>query len=212
MEWGKFIELTSKLPVIETELLLPGVSNPAPAKVQVSRWEKAGKIIQLKRGVYVLADVYRKTPVYEPYIASLLKKPSYISLEKALEYHNLIPEGVAVYTSVTPKRQAKFTSRIGTFLYRHIQNSLFWGYESVTVNKQTAFIARPEKALLDLVYLNNIKASSEYFQGLRLQNTEEINQGVLLEYAKKFKKPGILKAAKVINKYIQSYSEEENLL
>jgi len=212
MEWVKFIEFISELPVIDTELLLVGVLDPASVKVQISRWKKAGKLIQLKRGVYVLAEIYRKSAVYEPYIASLLKKPSYISLEKALEYHNLIPEGVTVYTSVTPKRQAKFTSKIGIFLYRHIKAGLFWGYESVTVNKQAAFIARPEKALLDLVYLNNIKVSPEYFQELRLQNTQKINQNRLFEYAEKFKKPGILTAAKVIKEYIQSYREEEKLL
>lgn len=212
MKWEEFINLTSGLPSIDTEFLLSGVSNPKPVKVQISRWEKAGKLIQLRRGIYLLSDAYRKTEVYDPYIASLLKKPSYISLEKALEYHGLIPEAVAVYTSVTPKRQAKFSSKVGVFLYRHIKNSLFWGYESVTVNKQTAFIATPEKALLDLIYLNNIKTSSEYLEELRLQNVSKISLDRLFEYAKKFKKPGILHSAQIIRKYIQSYKEEEKVL
>ena len=212
MKWEEFIKITSGLPVIDTEILLAGVPNPRPAKVQISRWEKSSKLIQLKRGLYLLADAYRKTEVYEPHIASLLKKPSYISLEKALEYHGLIPEAVAVWTSVTPKRQAKFTSKIGAFLYRHIKNALFWGYESVTVNKQTAFFAAPEKALLDLIYLNDIKISSEYLEELRLQNVTKINPDKLFEYAQKFKKPGILHAAEIIKKYIQFYKEEEKAL
>ncbi len=212
MEWEKFIEFTTGLPVINTELLLAGVSNTVPIKVQISRWQKSGKLIQLKRGVYVLSDIYRKIDVYEPYAAWLLKKPSYISLEKALEYHNVIPEAVPVYTCVTTKRPAKFVSGIGTFLYRHIKTALFWGYESVTVNHQTGFIAAPEKALLDLVYLNNITASLEYFQELRLQNIEKIDPKRLSDYAARFKKPRILKAAKVIEEYIHFYREEEKQL
>lgn len=208
MRFEEFIKYASKLPVIDTELLLAGVSDPKPVKVQITRWEKSGKLIQLKRGIYLLANTYRKIDVYEPYIAALLKRPSYISLEKALEFHGLIPEAVPVYTCVTPKRQAKFTSKIGTFIYRHIKNTLFWGYESVTVNKQTAFFAAPEKALLDLIYLNDIKVSPEYLEELRLQNVSKIGLDKLSACAKKFGRPGMLRAAGVIKDYILSYQQE----
>lgn len=212
MRWEEFINITSGLAVIDTEILLAGITNTTPIKVQISRWQKSGRLTQLKRGVYLLAENYRKIIVYEPYIASVLKKPSYISLEKALEYYGLIPEAVKVYTSVTPKRQAEFISKEGSFFYRHIKNTLFWGYESVTVNNQTAFIAFPEKALLDLIYLNNIKASNDYLQELRLQNTENFDLNKLIQYAEKFKKPGILKSAEVIQKYIKTYRKEEKTL
>jgi len=118
MKLEDFIKITGDLPVIEIELLLAGIPNPDPFKVQISRWEKAGKLIQLKRGVYLLADAYRKIEVYEPYIASILEKPSYLSLEKALEHYDLIPEAVSVYTSVTTKRPAKFSSPVGIFSYK----------------------------------------------------------------------------------------------
>ena len=162
MKWEEFIKLVGNLPVIDTEILLAGVSDSKAVKVQTSRWQKAGKLIQVKRGIYLLDVPYRKVNIYEPYLASLLKKPSYLSLEKALEYHGLIPEAVPVYTSVTTKRAGEFVSEAGTFNYRHIKSSLFWGYDSVTVNKQTAFIALPEKALLDFFYLRGAKISLEY--------------------------------------------------
>lgn len=212
MKLEEFIKITGELPVIEVELLLAGMPNSDSLKVQISRWEKAGKLIQLRRGVYLLADAYRKIEVYEPYIASILKKPSYLSLEKALEYHGLIPEAVKVYTSVTTKRATKFSSPVGVFSYRHIKKSLFWGYKSVTMRRQTAFIATPEKALLDLIYLNGIKISNQYLEGLRLQNLEQINLDTVLEYAKKFKKPGMLRVAKVIKEYIQSHKEGGQVL
>ncbi|MCD4780606.1 MAG: hypothetical protein K8S27_08695 [Candidatus Omnitrophica bacterium] len=74
-------------------------------------------------------------------------------MEKVFEFHDLIPEAVNSFTSVIPKRHAYFETLIGRFDYRHIRESLFWGYQSVTLHGQTAFMALPEKALLDFFYL-----------------------------------------------------------
>ena len=87
MKWEGFVNKFGQLPVIDTKFLLAGVKDLEPFKVQISRWQKAGKLLQLKRGFYTLSETYRKTPLFEPYISFLLKKPSYLSLEKALEYH-----------------------------------------------------------------------------------------------------------------------------
>ena len=208
MKWDEFLKIAVKFPLLDTEALLAGVNDHVPLKVQISRWEKAGKLLQLKRGFYLLAEPYRKIDIYEPFIASMLKKPSYISLEKALEYHGLIPEAVPVYTCVTTKRQAKFVTPAGIFTYRHIKNSLFWGYRSYTLRKQTGFVASPEKALLDLVYFNGMNISLKYLNGLRLQNTEKIDPGTLLDYANKFKSPGMFNAVRVIKKYVDSEREK----
>lgn len=204
MKWEDFIDLTASLPVIEANLLLAGKPRDAAIKVQVSRWVKTGRLIQLKRGIYVLAQRYRKTDIYEPYIASILIRPSYISLEKALEFHGLIPEAVPVYTCVTTKRQGKFRNKLGFFVYRHLKKSLFWGYEPATVNNQTAFIASAEKALLDLFYLNGVKVPDGYLEELRLENTDKINSVRLKEYAEKFGKPGMLKVAAALTEHIKS--------
>jgi predicted transcriptional regulator of viral defense system len=212
MKWEVFLKIAAKLPLVDTEALLAGVTDQVPLKVQISRWKKAGRLIQLRRGFYLLAEPFRKIEIHEPFIASMLKKPSYISLEKALEYHGLIPEAVPVYTSVTTKRQAKFVSPAGVFTYRHIKNSLFWGYRSYTLRKQTGFIASPEKALLDLVYFNGMDISLKYLHGLRLQNTEKIDPVALLDYANKFKSPGMDKAALVIKSYVDSGRGKEKEL
>lgn len=212
MEWERFLKITGKFPVIDTENLFAGISNPDSIEVQISRWKNAGKIIQLKRGMYLLAEPYRKIEVYEPYIAAILKRPSYISLEKALEHHNLIPEAVTIYTSVTTKRQGRFVSKAGMFDYRHIKESLFWGYKSLTVNKQTAFIASPEKTLLDFFYVKRLKISLDYLQELRLQNVEKINIEKLFECARRFKKPKMLQVAEVIKDYSILYSKGEKVL
>jgi predicted transcriptional regulator of viral defense system len=212
MKWENFVKKVAKLPVIDTELLLAGVKDPKPFKVQVSRWQKTGKLLQLKRGFYVLSETYRQAPLFEPYVSFLLKRPSYLSLEKALEYHGLIPEGVPVYTAVTSKRAARFSSEVGVFTYRHIKQSLFWGYESVMVNSQTGFIALPEKALLDVVYFHGMNITLKYLEGLRLQDVDKINPEILLKLAGRFKSLGMMRAAAVIKKYIEQHKKSEKQL
>ena len=212
MNWEDFLKKTEKLPVIYTENLYAGDTDILSMEVQISRWRKSGKITQLKRGIYVVAEPYRKVSLYEPHLASILTQPSYISLEKALEYHSLIPEAVSIYTSITTKRPKTIKTKVGVFNYRHIKASLFWGYNSVTVEKQTAFIATPEKALLDFFYFKKLRASISYIRELRLQNVECVNTKKLMEYAKKFQKPKVLKAASIIKDYIISTLKEEKRL
>jgi predicted transcriptional regulator of viral defense system len=211
MEWESFLKITRGLPLIDTENVVVGSSDPASVQVQISRWHKAGKIIQLKKGIYLLAEPYRKIEVYEPYLAAVLKRPSYISLEKALEYHNVIPEAVSVYTSVTTKRGARFESEAGIFDYKHIQESLFWGYASHTVNQQTSFIAVPEKALLDFFYLKKVKISLDYLIEMRLQNLASIDIKKLEAYARRFAKPAMMTVAAVIKEYAVSAQTEKVL-
>lgn len=204
MKFDDFISYIGGLSCIDTDVLLAGQTNPGPFKVQISRWAKSGKLIQLKRGVYVLNQPYRKFEISELALAAVLKKPSYISIEKALEYHSLIPEAVYTITSVTTKGTAAYETKFGNFNYKHIRPSLFWGYETVQFNNHTAFIASAEKALLDLFYLKNVPVSFEYVDELRLQNTEKIRLNRLRQYAQKFDKPKILKAANVLCEYFKN--------
>ncbi|MEK7849347.1 MAG: hypothetical protein AAB213_00790 [Candidatus Omnitrophota bacterium] len=212
MKLEQFIKKVQDYPVIDLESLMVGLKNPQSLKVHISRWQKSGKLIPLKNGLYILANAYRKVEPQEFYIASLLKTPSYVTMEKALEYHDMIPEAVAVYTCVTTKRQGRFETPIGVFDYRHIKTSYFWGYDSVTLNDQTAFVASPEKALLDLIYLKNIKVSQGYLEELRLQNIDDIDLKKLMAYARRFGKPGIKRAAKIIKKFIEAEIAREKKL
>ena len=212
MEFKDFIQKYGNLPIIETENLFAGISDPRAIQVQISRWEKSGRLIQLRRGIYLLAEPYRKVEIFGAYLASTLKRPSYISLEKALEFHHLIPEAVYVYTCVTTKRPREFVTPAATVHYRHIQTSLFWGYASVTMNNQTAFMAHPEKALLDLFYLKEIKVTIEYLKELRLQNLEEFNLKRFFDYARRFQKPRILKAAQLFQQHMEIEQGQEKTL
>jgi len=204
MDWERFLNKVKGLTVIEAEALYSD-SNPAKRasiEVQLSRWHKSGKLIQLKRGLYALSDTYRKADIYGPAVAATLHRPSYLSLEKALEFHNLIPERVTVYTSVTSQRPARFETKLGVFDYIHIQKGFFWGYTAVVLNGQTAFVALPEKALLDFFYLRHGPATGTYIDELRLQNLDDLDEKRLVEFAKKMNKAKLLRAAQEIRKRI----------
>ncbi len=208
MEFNDFLKKVQALPLIDTRILTTGLTDVSAVKVQISRWEKSGKLIQIKRGIYLLAEPYRKIKASELYIAGVLKSPSYISLEKALEYHGLIPESVAVFTSVTTKRPTLFKTAAGVYDYRHIKPSLFWGYTSLVLEGQTSFMATPEKALMDLFYLRQAEVPMEYLNELRLQRVEGINQKRLAEYALRFQKHGIIRTAGLVQKFINDHNRD----
>ncbi len=212
MKWEEFLHLAGGFPVVESKLLLTGSRHPGALLVHLGRWEKSGKLIKVKRGFYLLAPPYRRIELWEPYLASLLKRPSYLSLEKALEFHGCIPEAVPVYTSVTTKRPGTYSSRAGTFSYRHIDPELFWGYQGFTVRAQTALIASPEKALLDLIYLYRRKVSPGFIRELRLQNIGQFDHDLLLEYAQRFRKPRMTEAARLVREDLERSTAEEKEL
>jgi predicted transcriptional regulator of viral defense system len=145
----------------------------ADIRRQVSGWVKKGYLLQLKKGVYVLSDTYRKIAPSERFIANYLVTPSYLSLEYALGYYDLIPEKVTVYSSLTTKKTQTFTNVLGTFEYRSVKESLFSGFTKVAANNQDFFIALPEKAILDFFYLReDVLGASGEFEAFRFQNLE----------------------------------------
>src|SRR3989338_3440091 len=66
--------------------------------VQLARLVRAGALIRLKRGLYALAH----TQPDELVMANLIYRPSYVSLESALNYYGIIPDVVENVTSVSP--------------------------------------------------------------------------------------------------------------
>jgi hypothetical protein len=118
-----------------------------------------------------------------------------VSLESALSWYGLIPEFVPSVTSVTTVRPQVIQTLLGRFEFRHIDKDFFWGYSEVKLlEKQNAFIALPEKALLDLVYLTADGDKKEFLEELRLQNFEKIDKDVLRQFTEKSDSPKLKRA------------------
>ncbi|MCP5104390.1 MAG: hypothetical protein GY950_13460 [bacterium] len=203
MKWDDFYNEVKDRPVVESEYLHLRYGSKSQVELQLSRWTKQGKIHRLKRGYYILGENYRQKNIFEPYIAALLKFPSYISLEKALEMHHLIPDVVYTFTSVTTKRRpAEFINRAGRFKYISIKRDYFWGYRPVTQMNCTGYLAHPEKALIDLFYCNQKKIDNAFIDSLRLQNTEQLDPQKLTAYAAKMDVPFVINAVELLLKII----------
>lgn len=186
-------------PMLETNLLFAGAEQPQQAQRQVTDWTRTGKLVQLRRGLYALAKPHKQARLHPFVIANRLLPASYVSLQMALAYYSLIPEHVAVITSVTTQRPGHWDTPYGSFAFKHIQTNFFYGFTYHAVSQtQAAFVALPEKALLDLVYLQPGGDSPEFLASLRLQNLDQLNLECLLELAQSLGKPKLQRAAQVI--------------
>ena len=164
---------------------------------QLSRWSRAGKVIPLRRGMYALADRYRRVSVPPAALANALRFPSYLSGLWALGFYGLIPEAVPVYTSVTTRGPTGFDNAYGLFRYSAIKRSLFFGYRSVTVAGSEALVATAEKALFDLFHLRHGEWDRSRMIEMRFQQTEVVDRDRLRAYAEHIGKPRILRAVDV---------------
>jgi predicted transcriptional regulator of viral defense system len=205
MRFNDLLAFVSKQPLFETGLLLAGAVDPADVRRQLSRWVQAGRVIQLRRGLYTLAAPYQHTPPHPFLIANSLLPGSYVSLQSALAYFGLIPEYVAQTLSMTTQRPARWRNALGDFRFQHLAPHLFFGYQQVSFTPgQEAFIALPEKALLDLVHLTPGGDDPAYLAGLRLQNMVSLNPQRLQALAGRAGKPKWLRAAARISELIKN--------
>lgn len=176
MKFEDLLATISNEPIFETGLLLVGNVDPGDVRRQLSRWVKSGRLLQLRRGLYTLAPPYRKTMPNPFLIANRLVRGSYVSLQSALSYHGLIPEGVTTIISVTLGRPGIFETPLGRYEFHHLKSNFFKGFYLTEVEReQQIFLAEPEKALLDLLYLTPHGDDPKYLRELRLQHLELLN-------------------------------------
>jgi predicted transcriptional regulator of viral defense system len=146
-----------------------------------------GRIRQLRRGLYTFAPPYQAIKPHPFIIANALVPGSYVSGQSALAYYGLIPEYAPRTISMTLARTSDWYSE---FTHHHLARHLFFGYRSMeVVPGQSAFVAFPEKALLDLAHLTSNSDSPDYLSELRLQNLETLDLDRLLGFAERSRKP-----------------------
>ncbi|MFZ5909263.1 MAG: type IV toxin-antitoxin system AbiEi family antitoxin domain-containing protein [Chloroflexota bacterium] len=120
---------------------------PATFFSLLSRLVKQSILQRIERDKYLLVGA----TVHDFRIANFLYEPSYVSLEAALNFHGILPQFPYEIASVTPKKPVAKTWDGKTYRYARIKQSLFWGYDLA----HGFLIAQPEKALLDLLYLQS---------------------------------------------------------
>jgi len=203
VKFEALVALVADEPVFPSALLLAGIVSSAQVRLQLSRWVKAGRLLQLRRGLYALAPTWRKVEPHPFLVANRLQRGSYVSLQSALAFHGVIPEYVPVVTSVGPGRPETVHNPLGAFQFNHLTGTLFFGYSRMEVAaRQFAFVASPEKALLDLIHLTPGADSEDYLRELRLQNSEAMDLSTLDELAQRSGKAKLLRAARLLKRIL----------
>ncbi len=125
---------------------LIGISK-AVAKVYAHRLVKKSLAKPLLRGKisFVNDDLV---------IATQLIEPSYISGYSALLFHDLI-EQVPRYTEAITTKRSILYKELGIRYYK-VQPKLFYGYNRYKKDQSYVFVAEPEKALIDGLYLGTL--------------------------------------------------------
>jgi hypothetical protein len=140
----------------------------------------------LRRGFYAHAAPYASAELNPAELANALHAPSYLSTLWALGYYGIIPERVVTFTSVTSRSPRTFENSLGVFRYQHVKPSAFFGYRLVQMGGRPVLIAAPEKALLDLWYLEKGQWGRARMTEMRFQNFEIVDAKALESSAARF--------------------------
>jgi predicted transcriptional regulator of viral defense system len=141
----------------------------------VNRAIKTKELSRFQRGLYTLNDRFRDYPCHPFILAQALESGSYISFETALAYHGWIPEAVYTTASVVSHRKSrKFKhKKMGIFNFQPLAVKREHFLELVNrhqTNEQTMLIAKPCRALMDLICLRKLswKGMNWLLEGMRI--------------------------------------------
>jgi len=153
------------------------------ARVFANRYVRQGLLVRVKRNLYLLKDVWARLGQEELFsIANTAQVPSYVSLASALGYYDIYTQIQRNFVeSVAVKRTKEITTGDTVFNYTKIRKELYFGF----VKKGDFFIADPEKALLDALYLISLK---RYSFDLSSIDFTKIDMVKLKRMSKKFPK------------------------
>jgi len=161
----RLVEVYARLLTMEGAVFQTGDASAwlnisqAHASQLLSRLAEFGHLIHLKRGIWAFRDRVELMALPQ-YLTNPF--PSYISLQSALYYHDLISQIPVVTYAVSIARTKRYETLLGVISVHHVHPSFFFGYE--TKDNAAIKIATPEKALIDFLYLS--PAKSKLFHSL----------------------------------------------
>ncbi|HAT72442.1 MAG TPA: hypothetical protein DCS63_06475 [Elusimicrobia bacterium] len=190
MRFHEFKTLIQGLPVFSGRDAVR-LGEPQTMYNQLNNWRRKGLILQLRRGLYVLGKADRKIEPSVLFLSGQIYAPSYVSLEYALGLYGLIPEMVTKVTAVTTRNRASVKTDLGGFEYQHVKREAFCGFKAAKDQAGlTYFLAEPEKAIVDFIYLNLPRFQRNdrgiFAQSYRFQNLEALDLEKITFYAALF--------------------------
>ncbi len=173
--------MASKRSVFSVQQLSNLISKPrATSTVYLSRLVKKELATKVMKGTISFVD---DTFV----IATQLVEPSYISLDSALLFHEIIRQVPREIECVTSKNSLRY-DRMG-IIYHKIPERLLFGYQRHAKSGSYIFVAEPEKAVIDGIYLNKYGKTEleELMPKLNHRRLNELSKGFNGRGSKKIK-------------------------
>ncbi|MDZ4289281.1 MAG: hypothetical protein U0984_15050, partial [Prosthecobacter sp.] len=106
-------------------LLIDRLKGYASARDKITRMLAQKEIVRVKKGLYVPGPSIAIREVDPLVLSGTVFGPSYVSFEKALEIHGLIPERVNEITCATTKRHKLFDTPVGRFSYHPVPRRVY---------------------------------------------------------------------------------------
>ena len=153
----------------------------ASAAVTANRYVKNGLLIRIKRNLYIIRDVWDSVGREEKFVlVNMGQVPSYISLMTALDYYDITTQVQRNYfESISLKRTWEVQPNGSVFRYSRIKDTLYFGFKK----ENGFFMATPEKALLDAVYLISL---GRYAIDMSALDATRINEDEIRRMGRKF--------------------------
>jgi len=199
------IQLAEQLPVFTFDDFLGAEESISYLRMVLHRYEKSGKLLRLKKGIYTTSAYVEKMKnrgeieTFTDFLSNFLYSPSYLSLDTILYRHNILTEIPVNLTSVSQNKTAIFTNKLGNFIYHTIKPSLFCGFELSEESEFSIMRATKAKAIFDFLYLRkNVLPKKETVKALRL-NVENLNHADIKELKKYVALEGTKKLKTILN-------------
>lgn len=146
------------------------------AKVLIHRLKKAGKVFQIKKGVYTFhKDAFL--------IASHIAWPSYISLNSALRYYNFTEQVFHAIWVISTRKERRINFDNTQIIFVKAKPKFFFGYKKVLYNNFEIFMAEKEKAIVDCLLFKKVPFHEVY--EIVEKNIDELSLKKLVEFSLK---------------------------
>ena len=175
-------------------------------RARLNEWQNKGYIKKVIKGFYIFSDLEISENILF-LIANKIYFPSYISLESAFSYYNIIPEGVYSVTSITTRKTFKPAGSFTNFNYAIVIAQAFYAYQLIEFKSRYFKIASLEKSIIDYFYFNQKKDSSNDFYEMRLNTSslsEQINLKIIKNYLEIFNKKSLTKCVNNLLEFVKN--------
>jgi predicted transcriptional regulator of viral defense system len=158
------------------------------AKNLVTKLVKNGWLVRIKRGLYTISDLSsRGFLTLSPYVvANLLVPHSYVSFESALQHYGMFDQLTDKTISVSLKMYKAVSLNSMEYSFVKTKPEYYFGWQDIQVDNQTAKVASPEKALIDIVNFHKSQYSIDLVIEKLMEHNKDIDMARLTDYVGKF--------------------------